>query len=65
MTKITYKETANHSKVFLDEKIIGTIKKTRTRTIEGWIYYPKGDKNGGRTFPSRQSCKNYLEETHD
>ena len=55
---IEYKtKSSTETKVYLDGKIVGTIKKTD----EGYTYYPKGKKNGGETFPTLDKCMKSLE----
>jgi len=58
---ITYKDEATQSIVYLDGKIVGTIRQERM-FISGWRYYPKGQKMGGQGFGTRQEVKNSLEE---
>lgn len=43
-------------KVRLDGKVVGTIKKE----IDGWRYYPKGQKVGGDLFKSLSLCQKSL-----
>jgi hypothetical protein len=56
---IEYKEETNKSsKVYLDGKHIGTIKRM---AIDCWRYFPKGKTDGGWNFLSRKDCKSSLE----
>lgn len=50
-------ESSTKTKVYLDGKRVGTIK----RTDEGYTYYPKGQKTGGETFPTLSKCIKSLE----
>jgi hypothetical protein len=52
---ITYHNTII---VKLDGKTVGTIKEHK----DGWQYTPKGQKEGGKYYPSLALCKNSLEK---
>ena len=48
-------------RVRFDGKIVGEIRKEKSRCFEGWRYYPKGEKNGGELFESLRACQKSLE----
>lgn len=56
---ITYKQSPSHVAVFLDGKRVGSIKAWKS---EGFRYYPKGFKDGGRVFQSVEQVKQSLKE---
>ena len=60
MNEIQYRYTYTLVKVFLNKKLIGSI-----RTVQGGFqYYPKGVKEpeqAGDIYPTLQECKNSLE----
>ena len=61
---LTFKDTANRSKVYLDGKPMGSIKKiVKKGNKEEWRYYPGNSKEClGKPFSTRQDCKKSLEE---
>lgn len=57
MSKITYKHHELDVRVFLDDKFVGTIK----RTVGGWVYRPRGSKATGEPNMSLNAVKASLE----
>ena len=56
---ITYKQMPGYVQVSLDGKIVGKIKAYKS---EGFRYYPKGCKDGGKIYKSVEDVKASLRE---
>jgi hypothetical protein len=56
---ITYKNKNSIIQVFLDNKIVGSIKKNKDNLYQ---YFPKGSKSSGEPFKTIQEVKKSLEE---
>jgi hypothetical protein len=55
---VTYKDTPDRSRVFLDGRCVGHIKKAKQG---GWFYAPHGSSQTGDVKPTRADVKRSLE----
>ena len=58
---ITYKNSPQGFKVYLDGKLTGIIK----QRIDGFVYWPKGAKSPSEPFPTLAAMKRSIEGTEE
>ena len=54
-------QSADDQKVYMDGKVVGTIKRITVGSGWVWQYFPKGSKTGGEQFKSLAECHRSLE----